>query len=77
MSPIIVQRSPRRGEELAPDGSIEFVFDRAMDQATVAAAFTLQPAAEQPQAVAGDITWLDERTMQFTPAQGFDGVNWK
>jgi uncharacterized protein YfaS (alpha-2-macroglobulin family) len=69
VSPIIIQRLPRRGEELAPDSNIELVFDRAMDQAAVATAFTLQSAEEQPRTIAGDFTWPDERTMQFKPAQ--------
>lgn len=69
ISPIIVQRFPRRGEELKPDGSIELVFDRAMDQAATAGAFTLQTAADQPQKIDGQITWPDGRTMRFTPGQ--------
>ncbi|MCB0208216.1 MAG: Ig-like domain-containing protein [Anaerolineae bacterium] len=72
VSPIIVQRFPRRGEELAADGTIELVFDRAMDQSATEDAFTLQPAADQPQEVAGDISWPDARTMEFTPAEALD-----
>ncbi len=69
ISPIIVQRFPRRGESLPPDGVIELVFDRAMDQATVTNAFTLQLATDQPQLIDGDLTWPDERIMRFTPTQ--------
>jgi hypothetical protein len=69
ISPVIVQRFPRRGEELPPDGVIEFVFDRAMDQTAVAAAFTLQSAELLPRTIDGRLSWPDERTMQFTPAQ--------
>ena len=72
VSPIIVQRFPRRGEELAADGTIELVFDRAMDQSATEDAFTLQTAADQPQEVAGAISWPDERTMQFTPTDALD-----
>ncbi|MCB9079157.1 MAG: Ig-like domain-containing protein, partial [Anaerolineaceae bacterium] len=72
VSPVIVQRFPRRGEELAADGTIELIFDRAMDQDATADAFTLQTAADQPQEIEGDITWPDERTMQFTPVQPLD-----
>src|SRR5688572_3024416 len=32
VSPIVVERSPARGEELAPDQPITLVFDREMDQ---------------------------------------------
>ncbi|MFN8458124.1 MAG: Ig-like domain-containing protein [Anaerolineae bacterium] len=72
VSPIIVQRSPDRGEELKPDGAIELVFDRAMNQAATAGAFTLQAAADQPHKIGGQITWPDERTMRFTPDQPLD-----
>src|SRR5262245_46370429 len=63
LSPIVVQRAPARGEELAPDGAVQLVFDRAMDHASVAAAFSLAPA------VAGKIEWADARTMRFRPSQ--------
>jgi len=69
VSPIIVQRFPRRGEELAPDGMLELVFDRAMNQQTVTDAFTLQSAETQPQQIEGDFNWPDDRTVQFAPAQ--------
>lgn len=72
VSPIIVQRFPRRGEELKPDGVIELVFDRAMNQAATAGALTLQLAADQPQKIDGQITWPDERTMRFSPGQPLD-----
>jgi hypothetical protein len=48
---------------------IELVFDRSMDQAAVVGAFTLQTAADQPQTVAGQTTWIDERTLHFAPDQ--------
>ncbi len=67
ISPIIIQRFPRRGEELTTDGTLELVFDRAMQQDAVEAAFTLQPAAEQPQPITGEFAWPDERTITFTP----------
>ncbi|MCG3207514.1 MAG: hypothetical protein FOGNACKC_01114 [Anaerolineae bacterium] len=70
VSPIIVQRFPRRGEELPVDGVVELSFDRAMNQSATAAAFTLQTAADQPQPVTGDISWADGgRTLRFKPAQ--------
>ncbi len=69
ISPVIVQRYPRRGEEFKPDGTIELIFDRAMNQAATAGAFTLHQAAEPPRPVEGQITWPDERTMHFTPGQ--------
>src|SRR6266545_6956286 len=63
LSPIVVQRAPARGEELAPTGAIELVFDRPMDQQAVAAAFSLSPA------VPGQVQWADARTLRFKPAQ--------
>src|SRR5215207_3377443 len=44
ISPIVVQRAPARGEALAPDGTVELVFDRPMDHAAVEAAFSVAPA---------------------------------
>ncbi|MEW5957182.1 MAG: Ig-like domain-containing protein [Chloroflexota bacterium] len=69
VSPIVVQRLPRRGEEFPPEGVIELVFDRAMDQAATTRAFSLQLAADPPRPVAGQVSWPDERTLHFTPAQ--------
>ena len=68
LSPIVVQRSPERGEVLDPDGAIELVFDKPMDPEAVSAAFALQLAgSEQP--VAGDLTWVDDRSVRFMPAK--------
>ena len=67
-APIVVDRSPRRGQSLPPDAAVELVFDRPMDQETVAEAFSLQLAAEQSEPVSGQISWVDEQTLQFTPA---------
>ncbi|MFO7167437.1 MAG: Ig-like domain-containing protein [Chloroflexota bacterium] len=63
VSPVVLQRTPARGEELPPDGVIELVFDRAMDKGSVAAALSLSPG------VAGALEWPDERTVRFRPQQ--------
>ncbi|MCK4355717.1 hypothetical protein KAW44_01400, partial [Candidatus Bipolaricaulota bacterium] len=42
-APIVVQRSPERGEELAIDGVLKLIFDRPMDRASVEAAFSISP----------------------------------
>ncbi|MCX7682294.1 MAG: Ig-like domain-containing protein, partial [Anaerolineae bacterium] len=63
VSPLIVQRTPERGEELAVDGVIELVFDRAMDKATVEKAFQISPQVE------GSLEWANERTVRFKPAR--------
>lgn len=61
--PLIIQRTPERGEELPVDGTIELVFDRAMDKATVEKAFQITPQVE------GRLEWADERTVRFKPAR--------
>jgi len=63
ISPVVVQRSPEAGEELAPDSGLQLVFDRAMNPSAVEAAFVIQPA------VAGKITWSDKRTLTWKPDQ--------
>ena len=68
VSPLVVQRYPRRGQELGPAEAIELVFDRPMAQ-TAAGAFSLQTAAESPQAIAGQVSWADARTLRFAPAE--------
>lgn len=63
VSPVVLQRTPARGEELPPDGAVELVFDRPMDQQSVKAALSLSPG------VAGSLEWPDARTARFRPAQ--------
>ncbi len=62
VSPIVIQRTPDRGEELPLDGAIELVFDRPMDQDAVEEAFTISPQVD------GTFEWQDERTLRFKPA---------
>jgi alpha-2-macroglobulin len=67
LSPIVIQRSPDRGEALLPDGAIELIFDKPMDQAAVASALRVERAgAGEP--VAGNLAWTDARTARFQPA---------
>ena len=66
LAPVLIQRSPKRGERLAPDGAIELVFDKPMDQAAVAKALRVERAGTTD-AVAGDLAWADERTAVFSP----------
>src|SRR5512137_2483928 len=61
ISPVVLQRSPELGQELAPEGGIQLVFDRAMNAPAVESAFAIQPA------VAGKITWADQRTLVWKP----------
>jgi uncharacterized protein YfaS (alpha-2-macroglobulin family) len=69
-APIIVQRTPERGEESPLDSTIELVFDRAMDQAAVEGAFNISPKVE------GRFQWPDERTLRFQPAQALARATW-
>jgi len=67
-APVVIQRTPERGEELSVDGAIELVFDRAMDQGAVEAALSLTQYPEGD-AVSGWFAWPDERTVRFQPAR--------
>ncbi|MBN1955750.1 MAG: Ig-like domain-containing protein [Anaerolineae bacterium] len=62
VSPLVIQRTPERGEELALDGAIELIFDRPMDRASVEAAFSISSG------VAGSFEWKDDQTVRFKPA---------
>jgi len=62
-----VDRAPVRGAALRPEGVVEIAFDRPMDTKTIQAAFALQPAGGE--AIAGQTTWPNERTMRFQPTQ--------
>lgn len=57
----VVERSPARGEVAAPDAPVKLVFDRPMDQAAVAGAFSISPQ------VKGRFEWSDARTVSFRP----------
>jgi alpha-2-macroglobulin len=71
LSPIIIQRSPQRGQALAPNGEIEIVFDKPMDQQAVAKAFRMERAGTSD-VVAGTLAWADARTVQFKPQAALD-----
>ncbi|MCK4599319.1 Ig-like domain-containing protein [Candidatus Bipolaricaulota bacterium] len=66
-SPIVIQRTPERGEEFPVDGTIELVFDRAMDCNSVEAAFSLSLRSENT-SVDGAFAWIDEQTFRFKPS---------
>jgi len=66
LAPVLIQRSPKRGERLALDAAIELVFDKPMDQAAVAKALRVERAGTTD-AVAGDLAWTDDRTAVFSP----------
>jgi len=59
-APFITYRFPAPGEELRTDAPIAITFDQPMDQASVEAAFQIQPA------VKGELKWQDN-TLTFKP----------
>ena len=65
VGPYLVRQNPPVGERLELLPSIQFVFDRDMDQVKTGHAFTfLDPDHES---VPGKITWLDPKTFTFKP----------
>ncbi len=67
LAPVVIQREPRRGETLAPDGGITLVFDREMNPDSVAQALTVQQAGEPPVPVEGSLAWDGARVVTFQP----------
>lgn len=59
--PLLLVRSPARGEEAPPDRPLRLVFDQPMDRALVEAAFRIEPQVE------GTFSWPDPVTLIFTP----------
>lgn len=60
--PQVIASDPLPGQEVALDTPITVRFDQPMDQASVAAAFTLDPP------VKGELSWPEPDTAVFTPA---------
>jgi len=66
LPPQVIQVMPARGEEQQLDAPLQLVFDQPMDEETVEAAFTIEPA------VSGVFEWPTTRMVQFKPAgRGF------
>lgn len=64
--PLLLERSPARGEEATLDRSLTLVFDQPMDPASTEAAFSIEPA------VAGAFSWPDPATLVFAPRAGWE-----
>jgi len=64
-APVVVSRIPARGEELGLQEAVSLTFNAPMEQESILSAFSIEPAVE------GRIRWLDERTVEFLPATGF------
>ncbi len=59
--PVLLDYTPRRGQEVAPDTPLTFYFDQPMDQNSVRQALQLTPPVE------GEFEWPDEATLIFRP----------
>ncbi len=62
-APRLIERTPAAGAELPVDAPLILTFDQPMDQESVEAALIITPT------LAGQLSWVDERTATFTPAQ--------
>lgn len=60
-APVVVNRGPQRGQELAPLAPVVLTFDQPMDQAAVEAAFSVSPAVQ------GTFSW-DKNRVTFLPS---------
>jgi len=65
VSPYLVGQNPPQGQRLELAPTIEFTFDRDMDQTKTAQAFTLLNPDGEP--VPGKFAWLDPKTFSFKP----------
>lgn len=76
-NPVLVDRQPAQGEELAVDQPIILAFDQAMDRASVEQALTIQavgaPLVGAPDPVgAPTLEWRQDNVVAVRPAQGWD-----
>ena len=71
-NPILIERSPARGEETAERGPIQIRFDQAMDQPSVEAALGVFTAGDVSQRIDGRVEWPDQATLRFTPDEALD-----
>jgi uncharacterized protein YfaS (alpha-2-macroglobulin family) len=63
--PKIVGQDPPEGQRLGLSPTIQFSFDRDMDQAKTAEAFTLLDSESKP--VRGKTNWINPKTFSFAP----------
>jgi uncharacterized protein YfaS (alpha-2-macroglobulin family) len=63
LRPLVADRLPQAGVELATDSAMVIFFDQPMDQIATINAFSIDPP------VAGSFLWLDADTLQFTPSE--------
>jgi len=67
LPPQVIARSPGRGQEVPLGGTFAITFDQPMNVEETAKAWqVIGPSGE---IVAGELTWPNPRTLQFSPAQ--------
>src|SRR5689334_17191868 len=65
VGPSLVGQTPGKGQRLELSAYMQFVFDREMDQAKTANAFSFLDSDHK--SVAGKIAWLNSKTLTFQP----------
>jgi alpha-2-macroglobulin len=65
VGPYLVGQTPAEGQRLELAPTIQFIFDRDMDQAKTAKAFAFLDSDREP--LPGKITWLNPKTFSFKP----------
>src|SRR5690606_15450668 len=65
LTPQVIGVQPYPGEEMRPDAVLTIVFDQAVPDATL----TFDPD------IAGAVVWTDDRTLTFTPSDGWPSNN--
>ncbi len=66
VNPVLVDRTPLRGEELRLDKPIVLTFDQPMDKKSVEQALQIQPP------VSGKFKWTRDNVVTFLPDKGWD-----
>ncbi len=65
LPPQVLAVQPYPGEEMPLDSPLTVIFNQAMNRETVEAAWSITPTVE------GAFSWEDDRTLVFTPANGW------
>lgn len=73
-SPLVIQFSPNSGEEVGSSQVVELVFDQAMDQKSVEAAFSVRDGDNNT--VAGKISWVNDSSLQYQADAGWSEASY-
>ena len=66
LPPQVIAQIPNGGQSIARDGMVSLTFDQPMNQEKTASAWKMVGSQDTP--VDGQITWPDNRTLQFKPS---------